>query len=84
MDFVNHAMDYAQRNVTGSVDIQLHKGNVINRGRSSPIHSLYNQDLVIMDIEGGFDAIISTGFIKTLSTRIKASKRRDEILADNQ
>ena len=84
MDFVNHAMDYAQRNVTGSVDIQLHKGNVINRGRSSPIHSLYNQDLVSMDIEGGFDATISTGFIKTLSTRIKASKRRDEILADNQ
>ena len=45
MDFINHAMDYAQRNVTGSVDIELHKGNVINVGRSSPIYSLYNRIL---------------------------------------
>ena len=83
MDFINHAMDYAQRNVTGSIDIELHKGYVINVGRSSPIYSLYNQDLVSMDKEGGFDATISTGFIKTLSTRIKASKARDKLIQDS-
>jgi argininosuccinate synthase len=80
MEFVRNSLDYAQRTVTGSVDIQLHKANVINRGRSSPLHSLYNQDLVSMDMEGGFDATQSTGFIKTLSTRIKANKRRDDQL----
>ena len=76
MDFLNNAMDHAQRHVTGSTDIVLHKGNVINVGRSSPL-SLYNEDLVSMDKEGGFDATLSTGFIKTLSTRLKANKARD-------
>ena len=47
MDFLNNAMDHAQRHVTGSVDIQLHKGNVINVGRSSLL-SLYSEDLVSM------------------------------------
>jgi len=64
--------------VTGSTDIVLHKGNVINVGRSSPL-SLYNEDLVSMDKEGGFDATLSTGFIKTLSTRLKANKARDAL-----
>ena len=30
-----------------------------------------------MDIEGGFNAEMSTGFIQTLSTRLKASAARD-------
>ena len=34
------SMDHAQRHVTGSADIVLHKGNVLNVGRSSPL-SLY-------------------------------------------
>jgi hypothetical protein len=32
-----------------------------------------------MDMEGGFDASMSTGFIQTLATRIKASKARDNL-----
>lgn len=78
MDFLNNAMDHAQRHVTGSVDVQLHKGNVINVGRSSPL-SLYSEDLVSMDKEGGFDATLSTGFIKTLSTRLKANVARGQL-----
>ena len=34
-DFMQVAMDKAQEHVTGSVSIRLHKGNVMNRGRSS-------------------------------------------------
>jgi len=75
MSFLSAAMENAQEVVTGSVDLQLYKGNVICRGRSSPL-SLYNQDLVSMDVEGGFNPEISTGFIQTLSTRIKASAAR--------
>ena len=78
MDFLNTAMDHAQGVVTGSVDIMLSKGNVLNVGRSSPL-SLYNQDLVSMDKEGGFNPEISTGFIQTLSTRLKANKARDAL-----
>lgn len=78
MDFLLSAMEKSQEHVCGSVDVKLHKGNVIMRGRSSPL-SLYNQDLVSMDIEGGFNPEISTGFIQTLSTRIKASAARDKL-----
>jgi len=80
MDYIGNALDDAQRVVTGSVDVQLLKGNVMNRGRSSPI-SLYNQDLVSMDVEGGFDATNSTGFIKTLATRIKAAKQQEATMS---
>lgn len=81
MDLLMTVMDKAQEHVCGTVDLQLHKGNVIMRGRSSPL-SLYNQDLVSMDIEGGFNPEISTGFIQTLSTRLKASAARDKIAED--
>ena len=48
------------------------------RARSSPL-SLYSEDLVSMDKEGGFDATLSTGFIKTLSTRLKANVARGQL-----
>lgn len=79
MQFLLNAMEDAQKPVSGSVFVQLHKGNVIMRGRESA-YSLYNEDLVSMDKEGGFDASISTGFIQTLSTRIKASAAREKIM----
>ena len=78
MGMLNAAMDYARQPVTGSVELQLHKGNVICRGRSSPL-SLYNKALVSMDEEGGFVPEYSTGFIQTLSTRLKASKAREAL-----
>ena len=60
------------------ISLQLHKGNVQLRGRSSPL-SLYDAKLVSMDEVGGFVPEYSTGFIQTLSTRLKASKARDAI-----
>eukprot|EP01050_Picozoa_sp_SAG11_P024164 SAG11_NODE_5068_length_1674_cov_1.685714_2_plen_122_part_00 len=41
-EFIQAAMDKAQEPVTGSVNVQLYKGNTIMRGRSSPF-SLYNE-----------------------------------------
>ena len=81
MGMLNAAMDYARQPVTGSVELQLHKGNVICRGRTSAL-SLYNQDLVSMDVEGGFNPEISTGFVQTLSTRIKASAAREKLVEE--
>jgi argininosuccinate synthase len=79
MQFLKVAMEHAQEVVTGKVDVQLLKGNTIMRGRSSPV-SLYNKELVSMDVEGGFNPEISTGFIQTLSTRIKASAARSKMM----
>ena len=79
MDFLRAAMDQAQKPVSGTVALHLHKGHVIPRGRASP-HSLYNMKMVSMDEEGGFVPQNSTGFIQTLATRVKAAKKRDAAL----
>jgi argininosuccinate synthase len=63
--------------VSGDVDLNLFKGNIIMRGRSSPL-SLYDEDLVSMDVAGDFDPSNSTGFIKTLATRLRASAAREK------
>ena len=47
MDYLNNSMEHAQRHVTGSADIVLHKGNVLNVGRSSPL-SLYAQSFFFL------------------------------------
>jgi argininosuccinate synthase len=75
------SMEFANQNTTGEAYVRLHKANVLNRGRYAGDHSLYNEDLVSMDMLGGFDPSQSTGFIRTLSTRIKASKARDAKLS---
>lgn len=79
--FLKHSLEHAQQNVTGESYVRLHKANVLNRGRYSAVNSLYDADLVSMDMLGGFDPTMSTGFINTLSTRIKASKARDAKVA---
>ena len=79
MAFLKNSMQFAQRPVSGDVSVRLLKGNIMCRGRSSP-NSLYNANLVSMDAMGGFDPTAATGFINTLSTRLKASKKRDAAL----
>lgn len=76
MAFLKNSMEYAQQTVSGDVSLRLHKANILCRGRSSP-NSLYNADLVSMETIEGFDPTAATGFIKTLSTRLKAVKQRD-------
>jgi argininosuccinate synthase len=57
------------------VEVELYRGNVIIRGRSSP-KALYNADLASMDIEGGGEAFDynpadAQGFIRINSVRLK-------------
>lgn len=77
MAYLKQMMSVAQESVTGETFVQLHKGHVLNRGRQAPGETLYNMDLVSMDSHGGFDPTAATGFINTLSTRLKAAKVRD-------
>ena len=71
MDFLMNAMNKSQERITGSVKLGLLKGNVLMLGRTSPT-SLYDRKLSSMDLEGGFDAEDSRGFININSIRLKA------------
>ena len=73
MDLLLTAIRKSQEAVDGVVRVALIKGNIIMIGRESPT-SLYDQDLSSMDIEGGFDAKDSEGFININSIRLMAHK----------
>jgi argininosuccinate synthase len=70
-DFLISAFNKSQENIDGTVTLSLYKGNVSVIGRKSPV-SLYNEELSSMDVEGGFNAIDSRGFININAIRLKA------------
>lgn len=75
MELIRNSLTFAQRDVVGEVEIDLYKGNVIVKGRTSP-NALYNADLASMDIEGGGDAFDynpadAQGFIRINAVRLK-------------
>mmetsp|Transcript_2648 Transcript_2648/g.4929 ORF Transcript_2648/g.4929 Transcript_2648/m.4929 type:complete len:418 (+) Transcript_2648:116-1369(+) len=75
MDLIRNSIDFSQRDVEGTVRIELYKGNVNVIGRSSP-KALYNADLASMDIEGGgsafdYNPADAQGFIRINSVRLK-------------
>jgi argininosuccinate synthase len=71
MDFLLNAFNKSQEAIDGKVVLSLYKGNVQVIGRESPT-SLYNQELSSMEVEGGFDATDSKGFININAIRLKA------------
>lgn len=71
MDFLMSAFNKSQEVITGEVTMMLYKGNAMPVARYSP-YSLYDQDLSSMEIEGGFDATDTKGFINISSIRLKA------------
>ena len=70
-------MNKAQENITGKVYIELYKGNVIIKGRESPV-SLYSQKTVSFDEIGDYDQKDAKGFIKLNALRLKASAKRKQ------
>lgn len=73
-DFVRESIQHSQKYVNGTVKLQLYKGNVMAIGRSSEA-SLYNKNLVSMDVQGGFEPADATGFIRTQALRLKEFHR---------
>ncbi len=71
MDFIMSAFNKSQEAIDGKVVLSLFKGNVYTIGRESPT-SLYDQNLSSMEVEGGFDAVDSRGFININAIRLKA------------
>uniref|UniRef100_A0A6Q2ZQT2 Argininosuccinate synthase n=1 Tax=Esox lucius TaxID=8010 RepID=A0A6Q2ZQT2_ESOLU len=73
-DFVRHCIDKSQENVEGKVQLSVFKGQVYILGRESP-RSLYNEELVSMDVQGDYDPCDASGFIKINAVRLREHHR---------
>ncbi len=71
-------LEKSQEYVTGSVKVELYKGNVTCIGRESK-YSLYDMAVVSMDDDGGaYDQSDATGFIKLHSLPLRANAKRNK------
>ncbi|EHH24169.1 hypothetical protein EGK_07779 [Macaca mulatta] len=61
-EFVRHCIAKSQERVEGKVQVSVLKGQVYILGRESPL-SLYNEELVSMNVQGDYEPIDDTGFI---------------------
>jgi len=73
-EFVRFCIDKSQEHVEGSVKLAIFKGKVYIKSRESKM-SLYNQELVSMDVAGGYDPRDSGGFIKVTALRLREHAR---------
>ncbi|KAG8010733.1 Argininosuccinate synthase, partial [Nibea albiflora] len=68
-DFVRYCISKSQENVEGKVQLSVFKGQVYILGRESP-KSLYNEELVSMDVQGDYDPCDASGFIRINAVRL--------------
>ena len=74
---LNAFLESSQEHVTGTVKLELYKGNVICVGRSSE-HSLYDEDIASMEDDGGaYDQQDATGFIRLQALPLRVAAKRD-------
>ena len=66
-------IDQSQKNVEGTVNLKLYKGNVIVTGRQSD-KSLYNPDLATFESDNIYSQKDSEGFIKLNALRLRDKK----------
>jgi argininosuccinate synthase len=74
MEFLTAAFNKSQEYIDGKVVLEIYKGNVFPRARSSPT-SLYDEDFGSMHKEGGFNQQDSIGFIKINAIRLMAHRK---------
>ncbi|XP_011368343.1 argininosuccinate synthase [Pteropus vampyrus] len=67
-EYVRHCIAKSQEHVEGKVRLSVFKGQVYILGRESPL-SLYNEELVSMDVQGNYEPVDATGFININSLR---------------
>nr|XP_025865012.1 argininosuccinate synthase [Vulpes vulpes] len=73
-EFVRHCIAKSQERVEGKVQVSVFKGQVYILSRESPL-SLYNEELVSMNVQGDYEPIDATGFININSLRLKEYHR---------
>uniref|UniRef100_H3CGR7 argininosuccinate synthase n=2 Tax=Tetraodon nigroviridis TaxID=99883 RepID=H3CGR7_TETNG len=73
-EFVRHCINKSQENVEGKVQLSVFKGQVYILGRES-VKSLYNEELVSMDVQGDYDPCDASGFIRINAVRLREHHR---------
>lgn len=73
-EFTRFCINKSQDNVKGTVHLKIYKGTVYITARESPI-SLYNEELVSMDVQGDYDPVDAGGFIKVNAIRLQEHSR---------
>ncbi|NXJ55098.1 ASSY synthase, partial [Spizaetus tyrannus] len=67
-EFLRQCIGHSQEAVVGTVRLSVFKGQVYVLGRESP-RSLYNEELVSMNVQGDYEPADATGFININSLR---------------
>ncbi|NXX22857.1 ASSY synthase, partial [Podargus strigoides] len=67
-EFLRQCIGRSQEGVVGTVRLSVFKGQVYVLGRESP-RSLYNEELVSMNVQGDYEPADATGFININSLR---------------
>jgi argininosuccinate synthase len=75
-DMLQAAIDASQRDVTGTVQLKLYKGNCIVTGRKSP-RSLYRSDYATFEADDVYNHADAEGFIRLNGLRLKLRALRD-------
>ncbi|NXM12139.1 ASSY synthase, partial [Ploceus nigricollis] len=73
-EFLRECIGRSQEPVVGTVRLSVFKGQVYILGRESP-RSLYNEELVSMNVQGDYEPADATGFININSLRLKEYHR---------
>jgi argininosuccinate synthase len=81
-EYVKKCLDESQKSVNGHVIVELFKGNVRVVARES-LRSLYNQELVSMNVHGQLNYTAATGFIEINAIRLKEHRRVHEATANH-
>ncbi len=68
-------IDKSQKQVSGSVKLDIYKGNIIIKGRQAK-GSLYSQDMATFEEDSVYDQKDAEGFIKLNALRLKLLKNR--------
>lgn len=82
-EFLKHCIARSQQAVAGTVHVSVFKGQVYILGRESP-HSLYNEELVSMDVQGDYEPADATGFININALRLKEYHRLQSKVSTKQ
>ncbi|XP_052789954.1 argininosuccinate synthase-like [Mya arenaria] len=73
-EFTRKCIAQSQEYVTGSVTVKIYKGGVYILGRKAPT-SLYNEELVSMNVQGDYEPQDAGGFIKINALRLREYQR---------
>ncbi|NWT17182.1 ASSY synthase, partial [Vireo altiloquus] len=73
-EFLRECIRRSQEPVVGTMRLSVFKGQVYILGRESP-RSLYNEELVSMNVQGDYEPADATGFININSLRLKEYHR---------